>query len=244
MKAIKILSISILAIVLFSCSKDDDNAPAPEREHLNLLKKTTDSDDGLTRIYTYDNSNRCTGYTSGVDVASTTQYAFHYDSNGRVTELTEDPAGVSTNTKYFYNAEGKLTRKEGRGGIDIFLYTYESSQVVEDYTFTVTNEGWRQIWSFDAKGNPIELKSYQNITTANPSGTYAGRIRYTYDDKKFSASALPWVLNFPDCPVNNQLTTQFNEAAAGPALGYEYNTDGYPTKMIGNYTRVYEYQRL
>ena len=244
MKNLKLILVASIAAFVISCSKDDDSVFILPTEHANLLTKSVDSDNNLTRLYQYDGNFKCTGYQSGTNPAAMDSYTFHYNSNGTLDEVTDDNDGDASYRKYFYDTQGRIIKILGREGIDVHLYTYEGNTITDNYRFTLTNVGFIEKWTFNSNGNATEVMTYSNASDANPEGTYSGRIRYTYDDKKSSRTSLPKQYYFPNSPVNNLLTMQFDDNPASAPIVYEYNADGYPTKFTESYTRVFTYQRL
>lgn len=234
----KIFALVLVAIVAVSCSKDDASEP---QTHTNLLLKTLDSDDGLMSTYTYDSSNRLSNYKLNGNASNAPRdYNFAYNADGTLNVVTEATGGAIV-VKCFYDADKKVIRKEGRNGIDIYTYTYSGSVVTENYTFTINNSGFRQLYTYDGNGNITEIKSY-TTTAADPVGTYSGNVLYTYDNKNNSNSSIPAAYRFPTS-VNNIKTYQYSGGGIGSST-YEYNSDNYPVKRIDSYTRTYEYRQL
>jgi YD repeat-containing protein len=237
--------IVIFLLVFSSCSKDETPETQPEvqpKTHQNLLLKTTDSDDGLTSIYSYDSNNRLENYKrNGSTNNPAANQNFVYNADGTLQKVVQAADG-NLDLEFFYDANKKIIKKIGRNGIDIFKYTYSGNAITEDYRFTTTNEGWRQVYTYDGNGNITEMKSYSNTSEANPEGTSSVVINYTYDDKNRATSSLPDAYLFPSS-VNNIKTTQYSGGAIGSSQ-YEYNADGYPIKRTDSFTRIYEYKRL
>lgn len=237
--------IVIFLLVFSSCSKDETPEIQPEvqtKTHQNLLLKTTDSDDGLIDTYTYDSNNRVVNYKRNGSINNPARNEnFTYNADGTLHKIVDADNGAPI-TEFFYDANKKITTKVGRNGLDILKYTYIGNVITEDYRFTTTNEGWRQVYTYDGNGNITEIKSYSNTSEANPEGTSSVVIYYTYDDKNRATSSLPDAYLFPSS-VNNIKTTQYSGGAIGSSQ-YEYNADGYPIKRTDSFTRIYEYKRL
>ena len=240
-KSSTIFAAIIIFLLAISCSDDEKSETQQEEVHKNLLLKTTDSDDGLTNVYTYDENNRVVNYKrNGSANNSAVDQNFTYNADGTLHKIIQtDGTPVM---EFFYDADKKITTKIGRNGLDIFKYTYNGNVITEDYRFTTTNEGWRQVYTYDENGNIAESKSYLKTSDANPEGTSSAVVTYTYDDKKRATSSLPEAFLFP-VSVNNIKTSQYNGGAIGSSQ-YEYNADDYPTKRTDSYTRTYEYKRL
>jgi hypothetical protein len=236
------IAILILAFT-FSCSKNDEATSQPTpvvAEFAGLLIKTVDSDDGLTSNYTYDNAKRLINYKlNGNANNAAKDHNFTYNTDGSLAQIT-NVSDASIISKYFYDTDKKLVKKESRNGIDVFNYTYSGNQVIEKYAFNGV-ASWIQVYSYNTIGNVLELKSYNQITVANPNGNLSGTFIYTYDDKKSSNKSLPKEYLFPKSNVNNVATEKYNSGAVY-TNNYEYNEKGYPTKRITTYTRTFEYQ--
>ena len=164
---------------------------------------------------------------------------FSYNADGTLAQITNIADG-SIASKYFYDANKKVIKKESRNGTDVFNYTYIGNEVVEKYFFN-TVATWIQVYSYDVTGNVSDLKSYNQITVANPNGTLLGTIIYTYDSKNNPKLSLPKQYFFPESNINNVLTEKYN---SNPIFTYnfEYNEKNYPTKRTTSYVRTYEYQ--
>lgn len=244
MKTLKtIFAITLLSIFATSCSKDDDSI-THEPAHKNLLIKSTDSDDQSYKTYVYDTNNRLTSFTQVLPLSSySREFSFSYNSFGKISEYI-DVTNSETLEKYFYNTEGsKLIRKETGDGEHIHTYTYENNQVTDNYRQTSVGTGWREVYTYDSKGNVIELKSFSNTSDSNPIGTLSYTDKYTYSAKNSARSSIPKEFYFPFTYINNIETQQYNDGSVY-TYNYEYNQDNYPTKVIGNYTTTYEYKRL
>ncbi len=238
---------SFLAIAMFnflaiSCSKDD--SITQETAHKNLLIKSTDSDDQSYKTYVYDANNRLTGYTLVQPLSSYSKtFSFSYNSFGKISEFI-DVSNSETLEKYFYTTDGsKLIKRESGNGEHIHTFTYENNQVTDNYRQISVGTGWREVYTYDSKGNVIELKSFSNTSNSNPIGTLSNTIKYTYSAKNSARSSIPKEFYFPFTYISNLETQQYNNESVY-TYTYEYNQDNYPTKVIGNYTTTYEYTRL
>jgi hypothetical protein len=243
MKTLK-KTFAILALIFtFSCSKDDNPTPQPTpvvAEVISLLTKTVDSDDGLTSTYTYDNAKRLINFKrNAVGNNPAKNQNFTYNTDGLLDQIT-DVSNGSIISKNFYDADKKVIKKEERNASDVFNYSYSGNQITEKYAFNGV-ASWIQVYTYDAKGNVLELKTYDKITAANPNGVLSGTSIFTYDDKKNASLSLPIQYLFPKTNVNNEVSVKYNSAAV-VTTNYEYNEKGYPSKRITNYTRTFEYQ--
>lgn len=244
MKTLKNTFAILLLVFTISCSKNDEpttpTATPVDAEVISLLTKTVDSDDGLTSTYTYDSAKRLINFKrNAVGNNPVKNQNFTYNTDGLLNQITNVPDG-SIVSKYFYDADKKVVKKEERNGIDVFNYTYSGNQVTEKYAFNGV-ASWIQVYSYNTTGNVLELKSYDQITVANPNGSLSGTFIYTYDDKKSSSKSLPKEYLFPKSNVNNVATEKYNSGAVY-TNNYEYNEKGYPSKRITTYTRTFEYQ--
>lgn len=230
----------MLVIVLVSCSNDDDNVKTQPITHENLLLKTTD-EDGLVNTYTYDSDNKLVNYKlNGNAYNPSRDYNFIYNENGTLNKVIQAVGGAVIN-EYFYDSNKKLI-KQIANKVNIYEYAYEGNVLSVNLKNTSTNSRSRESYTYNEKGNIIEVKSYSQITDVNPEGTYSGVVNYTYDNKKRSSSSLPIAFLFP-ASVNNIVTTQYNGGAVYTSK-YEYNTDDFPIKRTDSFTRVYEYKQL
>lgn len=165
---------------------------------------------------------------------------FTYNADGTLDQITNVSDG-SIEMEYFYDANKRVIKKEGRNGIDIYNYEYATNQVTEKYFFTVSESGFNQVYKYDNTGNVIELVVYDNVSASNPNGTLSATILYTYDTKNAAAKSLPKEYLFPKNNNNNVLTEKYN---SDPVFTYswQYNDANYPTKRTTSYDRTYEYQ--
>lgn len=243
MKTLK-RTLAILALsIVCSCSKDDVAATpqATANEPVSLLTKTADSDDGLTFTYSYDANKRLINLKSnGSNINNPAKNQdFIYNADGTLDKIN-NLLSQQIETKYFYDADKRIIKKEARNGADVYLYSYSGNQIIEKYLFGGMDK-WIQIYTNNSDGNVSELKSFNQITAANPNGLLSGTFIYTYDDKKAINLAFPKQFLFPNINKNNILTEKYN---SNPVYNYtyEYNTKGYPIKRITGYTRTFEYQ--
>ena len=235
-KYIKILAVVALILSFLSCSKDDNSQP----EVVSLLKKINDTSDGLISTYTYDTSKKLINYKlNGNQSNGPRDQNFTYNADGTLNEI-RNLSDNSLELKYFYDSSKKIVKREGRNGIDIYTYEYANNKVTEKYIFTVNNEGFTNIYSYDAKGNMNEIKIYDNVTATNPNGDYYGAITYTYDNKKSYRTSLPKEFIFPYSNKNNYATEKYPNQNLY-TYDFQFNEKGYPISSQ-NGARTYEYQ--
>lgn len=243
MKILKTISyILLVSLTAVSCSKDDDEVTPVYQPRTNLLLKTTDSDDGLISTYTYDTNNRLVNYKlNGNAFNAARDHNFTYNADGSLNEIREASGGALV-MKYFYSLNGKVVKKEGRNGLDVYNYSYSGNTVNENYTFTVDNTGFRNVYTYDTNGNVATETYYTNVNSGNPLGTFAQTITQTFDTKNSATSSLPAAYLFPTS-VNNLIKMEYS-GGGSLNIGYEYNIDNYPTKRMNGYNRIYEYIQL
>lgn len=242
MKILKsIFAITFFSVIAVSCSKDESpEKPLNPEARKNLLLKWSDANNGLITTYTYNANNQLETYKlNGNAYNSPRDYSFIYNADGTLKQLINALNGSVLQT-YTYNSDKKLITKVG--GQNVHHYTYNGSEVIDNYRFSVTNTGWREVRTYDAKGNVTEVKTYINASDANPLGTYSEIIKYTYDDKNNAFSSVPFAFIFPGS-INNIKSNQYDNGTSEVYM-YEYNADNYPVKRTGYDVRTYEYQRL
>lgn len=244
MKTIKILSIALFAIMLFSCSKDDDSV-ATEPTHRNLLLEV--EDDFSKTVYQYDSNFRIISQETFYDGSSSGITQYTYDSQGKLKRIADTGRRVEyayigdklDNIKTYqdFGSGEQLTGTES--------YIYGANQITEHYVSGFSSTRYRRVYSFDAvSGNITELNVF--LTTPDDNvGTFATKVTYSnYDNKKSPFSDLPF-MNFPAKQNNNAGKIQ-TDSETPYIYTYEYNADGYPTKRTRNTGSIetYQYQRL
>jgi YD repeat-containing protein len=246
MKKLMFLSLAF-SLVFTSCKKNKDDI---EPAHQNLLVKRTDND-GLIFAYTYDASNKMTGYTQTSNAYNPAKnFTFTYNSDGSLATYFE--SNSSLRGKCTYNTDGTLANKKEysvAGAVETlvntYTYTYAAGVTTQAYVYAATGNGFRDEYKYDAKGNVIEQKEYSNTTPGNPTGTYSVTITNTnYDNQNNPNSCYPSSFIFPRVAKNNTGILTYNPGGTGTFI-YEYNADGYPTKRTqSTEISVYEYRRL
>lgn len=239
---IRFKNLAVLAVVsflLFSCSNDDQSAEAYQPK-TSLIVKTTDSD-GLVIDYTYDTNNRLVNLKRNSNASNPAQDRnFTYNTDGTLNEIREASGGGLV-MKYFYSGN-KVVRKEGRNGLDVYLYSYSGNTVIENYRFTTTNSGFRNVYTFDNQGNISQVEYYTNASNADPLGTYSATETRNHDNKRNAYESLPAAYLFP-YSANNEVSFQANGGPLNTSV-LEYNADNYPSKKISGFTRLYQYRQL
>jgi YD repeat-containing protein len=249
---------ALFVVVLNSCSKDDDQAEAPE----NILAKTVTKEDGssdsLVTTFSYDSQNRLVSENTDGDDFSSSR-TFTRDNNGRVTRQTdtESQTGTASETSvidFVYLAASGPTVKNGLElftldqGLDIrdsIAYAYAGNKVskTEHYwkvpsvpTFPPTIvEFWE--YQYDSRGNMTEARYFADVSTDLSGATLQATLRFQYDDKPS-----PFYTNDDALAeeVFNQYVSPNNptkldilipgEPQESVTITYEYRSDGRPTK--------------
>ena len=169
--------------------------------------------------------------TSEDDPEENEIFITHYDKNGNETAtfVGEQP---NTKTKYEYSSQGKVqksvkTRADGTE-LSVSVYSYEADGSYKisttDKTFGMVDYEWfntsglkirtqspdgaRRIYSYDAKGNLMGIR-----TEKADEGATLVDISFTYNNK-------------------NQLIREVNTGEYSWDNKYEYNTKGLITKAI------------
>ncbi len=247
MKSIKCyLSIGLIAILLLSCSKDDDGGSQPTQT---LLSKSITS--SQTTTYVYDDSNRAISF----DVVASNPInnysgSYTYNSSGQLTDVLYDNASSEDDIKseYFYNSSGQITKIENylvSGGIATLDSKSEAIYTTPGKVSVYQTESGGTPYLYveyflDANGNTTSQRSYSPegfliVTTDNSD----------FDDKHASSLSLPktnFVRN-----VNNYRTVTVTTFGGTPSVGtyvYEYNDEGYPTQRTTNTGSVVTYEYI
>ena len=252
------LVLLFLAVFAISCSNDSDSETPYEVKENRILKEM---DDKTTKTYTY-NGNQLTKVIEIGDLGfGTTQMIenYTYGTDGKVTMVKSDYTGSASfgfRTSYTYNNVGKIDQ------IHIEKYTETSDYsyyIILTYDYTTTNvvkrleeriqEGSRTLTIYDiTNGNPSSYSVYKNITPNTPNGQLSYTSLYSdYDTKKTPYTALPLVYREPSLFTNNPGKTQSSGSTTN--YTYEYNDDGYPTKITMSYNNTtssttYQYERI
>lgn len=243
-----IMALFAIAMLCNACKKEQITAAPKEASRKNLVIKRVDND-GLVFNYTYDANNRLVNYTRNANAANPAQdITFTYQGNGALAETIDKGR---TKTVYTYNADGTLHKKTEYDGtsttatpINTFSYTYQAGIVTEIYVYAPTGGGWRNLHSYDMKGNLIEIKYYKT-TAADQTGTFLEKATYKYDDQTNPLSVSATAFYFPYSVVNNLSTAFGNDGAVSYGYTYTYNVDGYPTQKSDGYNiSTFEYKRL
>lgn len=238
-----VLSALVLAGLMFTSCKNDDNVPAEEGtvdvSKMYLPLKITA--DGYTTNYTYNNK----GQLTKIAESDGYEYTFTYSGNQLVEFIEKEGANKTT---YTYSQTGniiKLNAEELYNGEE-----YSSTATFEvDERGNLINDGFFT-YSYDQAGNNIKVvaseDSVANLTFDNKNGIFKN-----LNIPKWVSN---WMLGYNTSLVNNALTFSFvseedPEDNNSATLSYEYNADGYPVKMTalsqedGNSSQTIEYTK-
>ena len=157
--------------------------------------------------YTGDNITKLEVF-AGPNFTPYTVSTFEY-ANDKLSKVTSVYNSNSTVRNYTYNADGTVTEVTTGGYNSTKKYTLSSGNITKtDFLDNNGNVVSTETATFDAKNN-----IHKNITGLS---------------KIFNLEGLFWDLIQAD--ANNRLT--FNQGSMNATYTYEYNNDGYPTKMV------------
>ncbi|KFF18811.1 hypothetical protein [Flavobacterium hydatis] len=247
-----------MALTLASCSSDDNNDDAVNSVDVILPKmvKYTDID------YPAENSSKTIIYNGNklVSVSNEGLRAdYTYEGNFIVKEITYNIVNGKDSKRYeisYKYSDGKLA---STSAIENFTAEFPYGQYNRRYVYThsvdgtVTKESYstNSQTGIEEKSNYSELLTFVNgnlvkmvETDISPSGNYVRTSIYEYDTKN---SPLKNVLGFnllldEDLSSANNLVKHTYSSVygtdsqiSGPytyITSYEYNADGYPTKVV------------
>ena len=251
------LKLTILFIIITSCSKDDDEQVQTPKTPVYLISKITYSATSNTK-YFYDENNKLINEESSNNSGSVFRTTFQYNDKGKIIENLKVPiAGNATAVEkltYSYDSQNRFIHRK------LFAATTTSPDEfaldnTETFAYNATNIEYkikdgnstfvtrRVIFDLDSSGNFLTATGYRNLTAIDQVGVLDYKSTIEYDDKKNPLQNLPNEYVFLEKTKNNRTkstTPQFNPSVA--TITYEYNQDGYPTKSIsGNRTITFEY---
>jgi YD repeat-containing protein len=246
------LVLALSATVLFSCSKDDDKAANPNNPSGQKCRITSDNENNGEEesIYEYDSQGRLIkqSYKEGGKLEPYYE-TYEYNNAGYISKITEwDSAGVDGYELYTYNTDGRPTRREvfyddGSGIALQSINTYEyneSKRLIrrnryDGSTPNVIDE--YQIITYPT-GNTARDQSFSDM---NNDGTpeLESTTDYTFDDKKSPQLLLGVAFEDEFISEHNSIKEVYSypgnpSASRTRTYTYEYNAEGFPTKMIGN----------
>lgn len=256
MKKLFLLAGMLSALVFTSCKKDKDNNGGGNNPATRLIKKMTEIENGVTRVYnfTYDNAKRLTGFASTDGAEHTT---FTYDAAGNLTKVEsveDDFKNIYTYT-YANGVPVSGTFKSWQ------KYSGEPDELIEDdeLTYTVANGQVTKIKLYMKQtdeeinmdltyvnGNLSKVESeagslYTYKATfvfGNKKSPFPQLSKYVLDQAGFSLlfssknELISAAYDFPGTEFDHTTTQQ-----------YTYDASGYPlTSNDGETQLKYEYQ--
>ena len=239
---LKITTVLLLTISLFSCSKDDST---PEKKY--LLEKYSSSTTGLIQKFTFNSQNQLSSIENYQNNTIQNVGYITYNNDNKIDRLTFSDHYV----KITYNSDGKVEKytnytinpnlTETLSSSSEFSYsTNKITNLNRDETNTLTS---KQEVIYNSEGNITEIKNY-SVDVQNPNGLYTGSKFYSnYDDKKNLVSSLPSEI-FIGFVSKNNARTYTNSNNTTTNYLFEYNEAGYLTKKseIGTTSsETYEY---
>lgn len=217
----RIALLSIIIILTFSCSKDDENQSEIKIENYILYKHTqTFSYNGNVSIVEYDYKNGLLESAKETNKNGTFITYYNYNSNGQLESGTN-----SYGKEYTLTYTGDKITKESYFENDdhyVFEYKYDNNGNVESekqYKNNGLTTGF--LFKYDKKNNPIEW----TIIDSDRTNTFT----QTFDNKKnpYRTIFTKEYLIISGLNGENNLL----ESYPGDTKSvYEYNDNGYPTK--------------
>ncbi len=237
MKILKVSVLLLFAVFFFSCKKT--LAPAVKT----YLVKESFPGGSYNFVYNTENQLAEVNYIDNTNSSYNKTETFSYNSSGQVSSILtpfSNTVGISRSA-YFYNSDGGLDKVQyftNSGGVETGLYDnlfeYTTGKIiVKRVTFGNTQP--EVVSLTDADNNVSETKLYNT-----QNGDLIQINTYTsYDNMKNYASLLPKSFYNIDIGLNLFSTnnvlgvkTEQNGSVEYGSYTYEYNEDGYPTKMI------------
>jgi YD repeat-containing protein len=254
------LALALSALVLFSCSKEDDKPTTPNdptnpgsQKCIITSAIETESSGTYEILFDYNGQRQITKASYKEDgVLETSTDVFEYNSGGRISKITEmDGTTVDGFTTYTYNSDGLLIRRESHysnttGGQPtlqtIRTYEYDNNKKLVRFnsydgaTPTVV-EGY-STYTYPSSNTATEKSFYSQSSGGTP--TLTSTTNYTFDDKKSPQQILGVFWEDEFVSEHNITREEYISASGGTpdvsTYTYEYNAEGFPTKMTSNYT--------
>ncbi|MBK0403200.1 hypothetical protein I5M27_09400 [Adhaeribacter sp. BT258] len=253
------LALALSALVLFSCGKDDDKTATPNNPNnpgnpSNQKCRITNAmeDDGDETIFEYDSQRRLIKQSYKDNGVLDTYYdTYEYNAAGYISKSIEwEGTKMEEYSLYTYNNDGRLTKREsfynnGTSVVldDIITYEYDSNKRLikknyyGDASLSVIEE--YSTYSYPSANTAREMSYYDR----DGDGTveHASTADYTFDDKK-SPQLLLGVAFDDEFISEHNVTREVYTDPSGtgtPSIytySYEYNAEGFPTKITVNYT--------
>ncbi len=247
-------------ITLASCKKDRDNDNDggdnnPPGNNTKLLKKVTETEDGVTTVFnlTYDNNKRLTSVKTS-DNSDITNIS--YDGNGNVVRIESIQVDTRNLYEFTYNnnvpVSGRFkswdrngTEPEELTQDDILTYTVENKRVTKMIMqMTIQEQDIPFVYEYDNNGNVTKIQTegstayVATFSYGNKKSMYPRVFNYVMDQagyslRFFAKNELKSIsFDFPGTELDDAITIQ-----------YTYDADGYPlTSTDGTSQNTYEYQ--
>ena len=179
-------------------------------------------------------------------------YKYEYDAQNRFTKISYYYEGKLANTETFFYEGNELVKTEIKSEYEERTIEYLKNgnkitinDIGESMTFTSTIDLNNDGYPVKYEGISYSSLSYQTITYQYKDGNMIKEIReyhfydYIYDDKKspfFNCATPKWYmfLNFSEYNGfgnKNNVTEIIGEWGQESELSYEYDSDGFPTKI-------------
>lgn len=263
MKKVFLLASLLATLVFTSCKKDKDNGndnPGGDNPGTTkLLKKTTETENGITTVYNfnYDNSKKLTSY---VNADGTEKTVFTYDAAGNLTKI--EITDTESKTVFAYTYANNLPVSGTMKSWEMNGNTVGDLDSESELVFTVENGKVTKIKRV-IKGGDDEDDITLNLALTYTNGNmtkiettqgsdYAYNATFTYGDKKSPfPQVTKYVLDEAGFSVMISSKNELKTAAyVTPGMGgygftntYTYDASGYPlTSSDGQTTVKYEYQ--
>jgi hypothetical protein len=249
------LPLILLAFTFFSCSNDDDNAkvtPVTTAAKGCILLEWNDQNGSNFNqtIFNYNSQNRIVNLkpkTNGVpDSAS---FTVDYNAAGQISRYTYwHGTTQKTYEQYTYNSDNLLTKKE--------TFSHNAVAVIPVYIYTYVYDANKKLIKRNvyAATAPTVLISYIDYTyptsnTALAQGYYdedgngtldhTSNEEYTFDNKKSVQQLIGVIWDDEFISPNNATKQVYTSIGSTPftatyTFTYDYNAEGYPTKITGS----------
>ncbi|GAB3813093.1 hypothetical protein [Pontibacter rugosus] len=234
-----------MALLLWGCPGESDDAPKPEEECLLQSESVTSVGGGAdypiwTSRYTYNSQKQLTAVardSSGVPVSQST---LSYDSNNRLVQVKTANAELV----YEYNSKNQLvkqTRNRQSGTAqnqDYYAFTYNSNNELAEarYYYVVSGSpSFYYIWKYTyTKGNPTRVEQL------NTRDERIALLELSYDEKPSAKPALADTFFEPTSApaANNPIAGTLNAPGFGTqkyTIAYTYNQKGLPLTATQTY---------
>ncbi|SRR5690606_17290182 len=219
-----ILSVFVLAGLMFTSCKDDDNN-GTEEETVDVSKMYLPlkmTGDGYTTTFTYNNKAQVTKIVE----SDGSEYSFTY-SGDQLVEFVEKYN--TSKTTYTFSQEGNIITLNAVNEYDGETSTNTGTLEVDEKG-NLVNDGYFT-YIYDTAGNNIKILVDEDSEAILTFDTKNGIFKNLNLPKWVSN----WMLSYNTYLVNNALTFSFvseedPEDNNSGTMAYEYNTDGYPVK--------------